>query len=56
MLITLTVSYADVMVVVALKFFSVIGDDELLQRLSAIEPAFLTLYDASKAWLERDDH
>lgn len=51
-----TVSYADMIVVGALHFSTMLGDDEVFQRLKTIEPAFLTLYDASKAWLERDDH
>ena len=45
------------MVVGAIKCFSLVDNDgTMIQRLSEIEPAFLTLYDASKAWLERDDH
>ena len=43
------------MVVGALHFFAMLGDD-LIQRVKDIEPAFLTLYDASKTWLERDGH
>lgn len=56
MLITLTVSYADFMVVSALKFFSILDDGEMFQRVKDIEPAFVTLYDASKSWLVRGDH
>ena len=56
MLTTLTVSYADLIVVAALKCLSLIGDDEMFQKVIDIEPAFLTLCDSSKAWLERDDH
>ncbi|KAL9074355.1 MAG: hypothetical protein Q9161_002341 [Pseudevernia consocians] len=52
-----TVSYADLIVVGALHFCTLLGDDDnMFQRVKDIEPAFLTLYDASKAWLERDDH
>lgn len=51
-----TVSYADLIVVGALHCFTLLGDDDMFQRVKDIEPAFLTLYDASKAWLERDDH
>ncbi|CAD6569057.1 MAG: hypothetical protein ASARMPREDX12_002045 [Alectoria sarmentosa] len=50
-----TVSYADLIVVGALHCFA-FGDGDMFQRVKDIEPAFLTLYDASKAWLERDDH
>ena len=57
MLTTSTVSYADLIVVGALHFCTLLGDDDnMFQRVKDIEPAFLTLYDASKAWLERDDH
>ena len=55
MLTASTVSYADLVVVGALHFATLLGDD-LFRRLQDIEPAFLSLYDASKAWLERDDH
>ncbi|KAL9129570.1 MAG: hypothetical protein Q9175_007261, partial [Cornicularia normoerica] len=51
-----TVSYADLIVVGAMHCFSSLGDDALYQRVKNLEPAFSTLYDASKAWLERDDH
>lgn len=51
-----TVSYADLIVVGALHFSMLLGKDDMFQHLKDIEPAFLTLYDASKAWLERDDH
>lgn len=50
------VSYADLMVVGALHCFTLLGDDYIFQRLKDIDPAFSTLYDTSKAWLERDDH
>lgn len=52
----MAVSYADLIVVRALHCFKVLGGDDIFQRVIDIEPAFLTLYDASKAWLERDDH
>ncbi len=52
----MTVSYADLMVVGALHCFTMLRDDDVFRRVKDIEPAFLTLYDASKAWLERDDH
>lgn len=51
----MAVSYADLIVVGALHCFA-FGDGDMFQRVKDIEPAFLTLYDASKAWLERDDH
>lgn len=46
------------MVVGLLHFLALLGDDvfDVFQRVKEIEPAFSTLYDASKAWLERDDH
>ena len=56
LLIILTVSYADLIVVGALKCFSLLDNAGMIERLKNIEPAFLTLYDASKPWLERDDH
>jgi hypothetical protein len=37
-----------------LRFYKVIED--LFKRVVAIEPALGKLYDASKQWLERDDH
>ncbi|TVY36989.1 Glutathione S-transferase-like protein [Lachnellula occidentalis] len=50
-----TPSYADFVIVGWLRFFKVI-DEKLYERVVSIEPAFGTLYDASKQWLERDDH
>lgn len=44
------------MVVSALKFFSILDDGDMFQRVKDMEPAFVTLYDASKPWLERGDH
>ena len=55
-LIILIVSYADLMVVAALKFLVTLLKDEAVGRLEGIDPAFLRLLDASKPWLERDDH
>lgn len=51
-----TVSYADFIVLGVLRGLFVVGGDKMLQQVTDREPAFLTLYDASKAWLERDDH
>ena len=56
MLITLTVSYADLIVLGALDCLSVAGDDEMFQKVKDMNPAFSTLYDSSEAWLERNDH
>ena len=56
MLNTLAVSYADFIVVGALHCFKLLGDDAMFQRVKDIDPAFDTLYNASKAWLERDDY
>lgn len=56
LLITLTVSYADMIVVGALKCMLLLDNAEMTERLKNIEPAFLTLYNASQPWLERDDH
>ncbi|TVY31332.1 Glutathione S-transferase-like protein [Lachnellula subtilissima] len=50
-----TPSYADFVIVGWLQFFKTI-DVKLYERVVSIEPAFGTLYDASKQWLERDDH
>jgi hypothetical protein len=38
-----------------LHFYKVIEED-LYKRVVEIEPALGKLYDASKQWLERDDH
>jgi len=48
-------SYADFVILGWLQFFKTI-DMKLYERVVSIEPAFGTLYDASKQWLERDDH
>jgi len=50
-----TPSYADFVILGWLQFFKTI-DVKLYERVVSIEPAFGTLYDASKQWLERDDH
>jgi len=50
-----TPSYADFVIVGWLQFFKVIGED-LYPRLVSIDPAIGELYDASKPWLERNDH
>jgi hypothetical protein len=39
----------------ALQFFRRI-DESIFRRLVEMEPAFEKVYDASKQWLERDDH
>lgn len=44
------------MVASALKFFTLLDDGDMFQRVKDIEPAFVTLYDASKSWLERGDY
>ena len=31
-------------------------EDDIFKRVVEMEPALKTLYDASDAWLERDDH
>jgi hypothetical protein len=49
------VSYADFVIVSWLRFYEAIEED-LSKRAVAIEPALGKLYDASKQWLERDDH
>ena len=43
------------MIVGALRFLKVIEED-IYQRVVKIDPAYGKLYDASKQWLERDDH
>lgn len=48
-------SYADLVIVGGLQFFKVI-DEEMFAKVVKIEPAFGTLYEASKKWLERDGH
>lgn len=49
------VSYADFYIVGFLRFMHKIGED-LYERMVEMEPALRTLYDASAAWLKRDDH
>lgn len=48
-------SYADFIIVGYLQFLKVIEED-VYQRLTSIDPAIGKLYDASKLWLERNDH
>jgi hypothetical protein len=43
------------MIAGVLHFLKVIEED-IYQRVVKIEPAYEKLYDASKPWLERDDH
>lgn len=50
-----TVSYADFVVVSFLHFARCV-DKTLYERAAVTEPSLGTLYDASKSWLERDDH
>lgn len=50
-----TVSYADLVVVSFLHFARRV-DESLYERAVAMEPSLGTLCDASKSWLERDDH
>ncbi|KAL6720023.1 hypothetical protein ACLMJK_001944 [Lecanora helva] len=49
------VSYADLIIVAALHCIRRVGEENY-ERAVAIEPALGTLYEVSKAWLERDDH
>jgi len=51
-----TVSYADFIIVSFLQFFRVIDEKLLFDHVVEIEPALRKLYDASRQWLERDDH
>lgn len=50
-----TVSYADFIILGMIHFVRRIHED-LYQRAIAAEPALKTLYDASAAWLQRDDY
>ena len=50
-----TVSYADFIILGMIQFARRIHED-LYQRAIAAEPSFKTLYEASRTWLERDDH
>jgi hypothetical protein len=51
----ITASYADFMIVGSLHMVKRIEED-LYQRVVKIDPVYGKLYDASKQWLERDDH
>lgn len=55
MLTVRTVSYADFVIVGVLHFFRRIQED-IFQRAVEIEPALGDVYEASKLWLERDNH
>jgi len=50
-----TVSYADFVLVSFLHFLKRIGP-AVFDRFVTYDPAFSAVYDASKAWLVRDDH
>lgn len=50
-----TVSYVDFVIVGGLQCFKR-ADVDIYERIVGVEPALKTLYDASAAWLERDDH
>lgn len=50
-----TASYADFVIVSFLQCIKRC-DEDLYERAVAIEPALKILYDASTAWLERDDY
>ena len=50
------VSYADLIVVAALQCFKTFPDGSLYQHVLDMEPAYETLYDAAKEWVERGDH
>lgn len=50
-----TVSYTD-FVIVSLLQYSKRVDEAIYERAVAIEPSLRIVYDASKQWLERDDH
>lgn len=49
------VSYADFVIVGLLRFMKRSGED-IYRRVVDMEPALGTVYDASAAWLKRDDH
>lgn len=49
------VSYAD-FVIVGLLQFTKRCDQEVYGRAAKMEPALKTLYEASAAWVERDNH
>ena len=49
------VSYADMVIVSALHFMKRI-DEGMFKRVIGIDPALDKVYEASKPWLERDDH
>lgn len=48
-------SYADFVIVACLQFLKVI-DENLYRRFVSVDPVIEKLYDASKPWLERNDH
>ena len=50
-----TVSYTD-FVIVSLLHYAKRVDEAVYERAVAIEPSLRIVYDASKQWLERDDH
>ena len=50
-----TVSYTD-FVIVSLLHYAKRVDEAIYERAVAIEPSLRIVYDASKQWLERDDH
>lgn len=50
-----TVSYADLIVVGALRFFVKMGEG-VYERVVGIEPSLGKLYEASAPWLERDTY
>lgn len=52
---TWSASFADFVIVGWLQFLKVIQED-LYQRLVGVDHVIGELYDASKPWLERNDH
>jgi hypothetical protein len=48
------VSYADFIFVSSMQFFKSV-DISLFERLVALDPIFVRLYDASEEWLKRAD-
>jgi len=50
-----TPSYGDFVIVGGLQFLKVVEED-FYNRFIKIKSAFEKLYDASRQWLERDDH
>ena len=43
-------------IVAALQCFKSFPNASLYQRVKDVEPAYETLYEAAKAWIERADH